>query len=179
MTSLTWKVNPEFPAFEVSEYGDVRRVATGTRMRGYIDADGYPTYTLRNKDGDRIHISAHRLVALTFIGKPPVDGLEVAHGDGSRLHCHPNNLRWDTTLGNQRDRLEHGTSSRGEGNGRAKITEEQVHRIRSEYREIKRPGSGRKVGELDEAYGLSRSTILDIAFGRSWSHVSSNTKGMD
>lgn len=75
MPSLTWKVNSEFPAFEVSEYGDVRRAATGTRMRGYIDADGYPTYRLRNKNGERIHISAHRLVALTFIGEPPIEGL--------------------------------------------------------------------------------------------------------
>lgn len=177
MPSLTWKTCEEFPAFEVSEYGDVRRSKTGTRMRGYIDADGYPTYRLRNKDGRRVHISAHRLVALTFIGKPPIEGMEVAHGDGSRLHCHPQNLRWDTSLGNQRDRAEHGTAPRGTSNGRAKISEAQVHEIRAKYREIKRPGSGRKVGELDEAYGLNRSTILDIAMGRSWSHVSINHEG--
>lgn len=171
VVQMEWRQSPRFPAFEVSESGDVRRISTGTRMRGYINSDGYPCYNLRDIDGKPCHITAHRLVAELFVGPPPSDNAEVAHRDGSRLNAHHSNLRWATRKSNNDDRVVHGTSARGEGNPRAKITEADALAIRREYREIKRPGSGRQVSELEARYGLHRSTVTRIAKGQYWPHL--------
>lgn len=168
---MEWKRAVGFPQYEVSESGDLRRVATGTRLKGYINTDGYPEYCIRDVIGRVHHITAHRLVIEAFIGPEPHEKMEVAHKDGSRLNSHKSNLRWATRQSNSDDRNIHGTTIAGENNMHAKITVQDVLDIRREYREIKRPGSGRQVAELDEKYGLCRSTIIRIANGKSWSHI--------
>jgi len=170
-SAMDWQSLPGFPAYEVSECGDLRRVKTGTRIKGHINSDGYPEYTLRDADGRKRHVTAHRLVIEAFIGSAPALGMEVAHNDGSRLNAHWKNLRWATRQSNSDDRVRHGTTVRGECNPRAKITAQEVQVIRREYRKIKRPGSGRRVAELDEMYGLHRSTIIRIAKGQYWKHL--------
>jgi hypothetical protein len=168
---MEWRACIGLPGYEVSECGDVRRIKTLTRMKGHINSDGYPEYCLRRYDGERVKKTAHTLVAEAFIGPKPSAEYQVAHRDGSRLHCHFSNLRWSTPLQNHDDRRVHGTGPFGERNPRAKISEQDVITIRREYREIKSPGSGRKVDELVCRYDLHHATILDIAKGRSWSHV--------
>lgn len=171
LTHLTWKLSERFPAFEVSEFGDVRRVRTRKRISGKMDRDCYIRYILRDADGVRVDIAAHRLVLETFIGPAPSPDHVIAHGNGSRLNCHYSNLRWATVQDNHDDRVFHGNSPSGERNPRAKITEQDVLDIRRDYRLIKQAGSIRSIGELDEKYGLCRSTIVRIATGESWSHV--------
>ena len=172
MTALMqWRQCPRHPRFEVSEYGDVRRAGSSKRLRGWVDADGYVRYSLTNVDGLRSAIGAHQLVALAFIGPAPSPDHEVAHENGSKLGCHFTNLRWSTRADNSADRSVHGTDPIGERNPKARLTSEDVQAIRREYREIKRPGSGRRVEELDRRYGISRSQIIRIARGLAWSHV--------
>lgn len=168
---MEWRVAFGFPTYEVSECGDLRRIKTGTRIKGHINSDGYPEYCLRRICGRKIHITAHRLVIEAFVGRAPERGMEVAHQDGSRLNAHWRNLRWASRQSNSDDRVIHGTTSRGEQNPRAKVTAQDVQDIRREYRAIKRPGSNRRVAELDEKYGLTRSAVIRIATGKSWSHV--------
>ena len=168
---MIWKSAVGFPAFEVSEYGDLRRASTGRVIRGFIDPDGYLRYSLRDATGRKHSVGAHQIVLRTFVGPAPSADHQVAHSDGSRVHCHFSNLRWATALENQRDRHAHGTSAAGERNPRAKITEADVLVIRREYRAIKEPKSGRRVDELDRRYGLSRSAIIRIASGAAWPHV--------
>lgn len=168
---MEWRPVAGFPGYEVSECGDLRRVETLARLRGYINTDGYLTYSIRDDAGVKRHVLAHRIVALAFIGGPPFSGMQVAHSNGSRINSHWRNLRWATPLENHEDRRLHGTGPVGERNPKAKITEQDVRVIRREYRKIKVPGSGRSVTELEEAYGLHRATIVDIAQGRTWTHV--------
>lgn len=168
---MEWRPAYGFESYEVSSYGDVRRAASLVRMKGYLDSDGYVTYCLRTSDGRRKHIAAHRLVLLSFVGPSSDDRDQAAHGDGSRLHNHPSNLRWATSQENHDDRLRHSMSPKGVKNPKAKVTEEDVRFIRREYRAIKARGSGRRVTELEDQFGLCRSAILDIAKRRTWSHV--------
>ena len=168
---MLWRIAPGFSTYEVSESGDLRRMSTGTRLRGHINSDGYPEYTLKDDSGRKRHVSAHRLVAMAFLEPPSDPKLEVAHCDGSRMNAHRHNLRWASRKSNSDDRVRHGTDMRGANNPKAKITEQDVREIRRDYREIKRPGSGRSVSELDAKYGLHRSTIIRIAKGRSWPHL--------
>lgn len=170
-TTMEWRKLERFPQYEISECGDVRRTSTGKRMRGFIDSDGYLRFALCKDCGEKVAVGAHVLVAETFIGPAPSDAHEVAHENGSRFHNHFTNLRWDVSAGNHADRVIHGTSPAGERNPRAKLTADDVASIRREYRQIKQPGSGRKVGELDRQYGICRAQVIRIATGEAWRHV--------
>lgn len=174
---MEWREIPGFSTYEISEYGDVRRLVSGvTRSKGhihlpYVNTDGYLAQCLRNDDGKDKHVLVHRMVAVTYIGEQPDIDAEVAHNNGSKLHNHWSNLRWSTRLENHNDRHLHGTNVKGVRNGMAKINEDDVHFIRKEYRSIKLPRSGRRLQELEEMFGLHRATIVKIAKGKSWTHV--------
>lgn len=166
---MEWREIPG-TLYEVSECGDVRHRNTFVRLKGYVNSDGYPAYKIAGE-----HRTAHRLVAAAFLPKPSQGQSHVAHIDGSRLHCHKNNLRWATPAENRDDSCRHGTGPAGERNPKAKLTDDDVYKIRREYDRIKLPGSGRSVSELEAAYGVSRSAICDIASGRTWAHLPRET----
>lgn len=175
---MEWRPCARFPEFEISEWGDLRRVVAaphrlvGDRPRGFIDADGYLRYAMDSVDGERTTATAYRLVAEAFIGPAPSEKHEVAHRNGSRACAHHSELRWATRMENHHDMVVHGTApSVGERNPKAKITEADVVSIRREYREIKNSRGTRKVSELEDKYGLHRATVIGIARGKSWKHI--------
>lgn len=175
---MSWRPVVGFSDYEVSEHGDVRRATdaatrkSGWRLRGFVDHDGYLRYQLRSADGVAASFPAHRLVIEAFVGLRPSTSHEVAHNNGSRVDNHWTNLRWALRKDNHADIQVHGTSVKGEKNGRSKIKAEDVAFIRSEYRAIKERMSTRSLSDLEGMFGLHRSTIIDIAKGRAWSHVS-------
>ena len=168
---MKWEACPRFPRYEVSEFGDVRVRSNGKRLRGFIDPDGYIRYAIIDKGGIKRSPGAHQLVAEAYLPAMNDGKLEVAHSNGSRLHNHYSNLRWASSAENQADTVIHGSSRAGEMNGRARLTAEDIRQIRHDYREIKMPGSGRSVAELDRKYGLCRAHILRIAKGKAWKHI--------
>lgn len=176
--TMQWRSCPRFPGFEVSEWGDLRRSvavhggSVGQRLRGHIDSDGYLRYVLLNAEGNKEAVSVHRLVAEAFIGPAPSPKHEVAHNNGSRVCAFHGELRWATRKENHADTFVHGTTPGvGERNPKAKITEDDVIRIRREYRAIKNRLDPRRVKDLAASYGLNHATIISIAKGKSWSHI--------
>lgn len=166
---VEWREIPGMENYEVSAHGDVR-IKGGRRLKGFITPDGYVAFSLkRRKRPGAIH--AHRLVAMAFIGPPPFEGAQVAHNDGSRLHNHFRNLRWASALENQRDRQEHGTASKGEANGRAVLSDDDVMTIRRTYQSIKAGLLKMKVSALADRYGIHHATLIDVATGKSWKHL--------
>lgn len=170
-SGMEWAEVKSFPDFLVSCCGDVVKISHNRRLKGSLDFDGYPSYKLTNDEGRSVHISAHRLVALAFIGDPPKVNSQVAHKNGSRLCCHKSNLRWVTPAENHQDRRDHGTGPVGERNPKAKLTENDVMQIRNIHKDIKNGLSKMKVHELAAAYGLHISTVSNIAAKKSWSHI--------
>lgn len=176
---MQWCVIPEFSDYEVSEYGDVRRVRDSPtrhayhRLRGSMSCDGYIEYSLMSPRGEKhSHRLAHVLVCEVFNGPRPSGKHEVAHKNGSRIANHFSNLEWKTRAENHADMQTHGTAMKGIRNGRSKITEDDVRFIREEYINIKRAGvKSRSVSELDTMFGLHRATVLDIAKKRTWRHI--------
>jgi hypothetical protein len=102
--------------------------------------------------------AVHQLVMLAFIGPCPA-GKEVAHNNGKPGNNYLYNLRYDTTKGNQADKLLHGTHNRGQRNHRAILTEAQVREIRIT------PGTEESLGKK---FGVSPGTIGCIRRGRNW-----------
>lgn len=103
---------------------------------------------------------AHVLVCEKIHGHCPAEKAQVAHSCGNPICVNPNHLRWATVAENQNDRIDHGTSNRGERHGRHKLTEKDVRQIRS---------SRMTHISLGEKYGVHPVTIGSIKSGKLWS----------
>jgi len=172
--SMQWRPYIHSPGYEISECGDVRYAATrsgnkpGRQLKGSITPDGYIAFCL-TINGVKVHRLSHRLVAETFIGLEPFNGAQVAHLNGSKIMNHWSNLGWVSVKENQTHRAIHGTSSAGERNPKAIITENDVRAIRRRYYSIKMERGD--VSQLERDFGIGRSQIIRIAKKEAWSHV--------
>lgn len=104
----------------------------------------------------------HQLVALTFIG--PAEGRYTCHNDNDKTNNRSANLRYDSPLGNQADRVLHGTETYGSALPQAKLNEAQVA-------EIKRLLPTYTHAELGVRYGVCAATVSLIAAGKNWRRV--------
>lgn len=88
-----WKAIPEFPNYEVSNFGGVRTIATGFIRKTRIGQYGYPIIGFR-KPGSRksYYRLVHRLVYIAFNGPVP-EGLDLDHIDRNRGNPNLINLR--------------------------------------------------------------------------------------
>lgn len=102
--------------YEVSDHGRVKsldrtdsigRKIKGRMMKTSFDPGGRVVVDLY-RDGTRNMSRVHRLVTATFIGPCP-SGREVCHNDGDQTNNHVSNLRYDTSSGNEMDKIRHGT----------------------------------------------------------------------
>ena len=146
--------------YQVSDHGNVRSLKSGKLKKITIDKiTNRPFISLwKNNKGTTVKI--HKIVLEAFVGKCP-KGLECCHNDGNSLNNHVNNLRWDTHKSNIHDRIIHGTSNRGERCGTAKLTLDQVRKIRKDDR-LQRI--------IAEEYGVQQSLISRIKNGVLWQH---------
>lgn len=171
-TEESWRDIPGLEGrYQASTHGRLRWVgpAIGSTCPGRIvtgtkNQDGY--YSVRPYERpDRRVVRVHQLVALAFLGPCP-DGLEVNHIDGDRTNNAPCNLVYITHAENVRHSWALGNCDRrGEANGRAKLTANDVRRIRKLH------ASGRPRTELAEAYGITAGQVNRIAARQAWRHV--------
>lgn len=176
MENEEWRWVPNWPAYEVSDQGRVRGHWTNSLREGLREIGsesillspdevmGYFQVTLYHF-GLCKRFKVHKLVLETFVGPCP-PGMEARHLDGNRKRNYLSNLCWGTKKENQKDRLIHGTSVLGSGNGRALLSEEDVKEIKRLLRK-----NELTVTEIAEQFCVKRSVIYDIKQGRSWSHV--------
>lgn len=144
---------------------------TPRQLKPKVGRDGYPAITLTNC-GARKSAKVHRLVAECFLGPIP-DDMQVNHKNGIKRDCRLVNLEIVTPTENRRHAYRTGlqVSPKGEENGHAKLTAEQVREIRS-----LRPATGKIKGDLStyaiaKRYGVSRSLIRHILHRKQWRHV--------
>lgn len=114
-----------------------------------------------SKEGRAALLLVSRLV-LTAFERAPKSGEQACHCNGNPSDNRLDNLRWDTAAGNHADRQEHGTAPIGNCNGRARLTVEDVRRIRAH----KGP-----LAELAAIYGTSCKYISNIRSKVTWKHV--------
>lgn len=164
---------PEFGDFyEVSDQGRVRslprmggyRPVAGRVLKPGKHGTGYLNIVM-SIDGIRVYRLIHQLVLEAFVG-PPEPGQEARHLNGDRGDNRLDNLAWGTSAENEADKLRHGTSNHGEGNGMAKLTLEQVLEIRRRYAD-----GGESQYTLAAAYGVRQGAISRVVTGKRWGHL--------
>lgn len=163
-----WKKVIDFPEYEVSTLGNVRRAkaargaTVGKLLKPYTSCGYLKVYLI---SGERKRkVAVHRIVLETFIGQP-TGKLDCCHWNGIRTDNRLENLRWASRSENMKDAKRHGTLAVGERHGHAKLTVEKVQRIR----ELRK--SGIKIADMAEMFNVSSWAISDICTYRNWKHI--------
>lgn len=114
------------------------------------------------KNGKQKNFLVHKLVLLAFRDPCPPD-MECCHNDGNPLNNRLKNLRYDTRTSNCQDRKLHGTNVAGEKCNKAKLTWEEVKKIRRLY------ATGNFTQrELGEMFEVNQPTIGYIVRNETW-----------
>ena len=179
---LEWREIPGWPAYEISEVGDIRRVRQGQSgngkvgrlLRPSVGPKGYLRATLYSGSTEsRTQIGVHVLVALAFHGPRPTPEHQVAHGDGDPSNNHWRNVRWATPAENCADRVLHGTAPIGEAHWHAELSADDVREIRRVYAE-NQTGSRVRRGTaiaLAQRLGVTPRCVALAANGYTWRHL--------
>lgn len=126
--------------------------------QNYCQRNGYGQIKYKNKK-----MLAHRLSWELHHGKIPV-GLCVLHECDNPSCVNPHHLKLGTHDDNAKDMIARNRQARvvGEKNGRSKLSEQQVIKIRSDTRIL---------SVIAKEYGLSISTVSYIKARTLWPHV--------
>jgi hypothetical protein len=170
--SEEWRFIEDWPDYEVSNLGRVRR-ATDALRRGYVwipkgrvlrpmvHQRGYLFVNLSHNRKSKGFL-IHRLVCAAFHGPQPSPDHEVAHWNGDRTNNLATNLRWATSAENSTDLVRHGKSTRGRKTKSVKLTEQQVLIIR----ELIAKGLPLKL--IAKEFSVTSGAISEIKLGRNW-----------
>lgn len=107
-----WKQMREFPIYEISNGGRIRRAVATTRkffiseMRTRRDRNGYEVVYLTDARKKVRPAWVHREVAKAFCRKRTGHDI-VCHRDGDQLNNKASNLYWGTSATNAMDRVKH------------------------------------------------------------------------
>lgn len=170
MKNEEWRKVPNFPAYSVSNFGNVRRDAkgggavVGRILKFNPTLSGYLMVHLW-KDKKPHPRLVHRLVAEAFIPRESEERKEIAHYDGNRSNNRVDNLRWATRSENMQDTKRHGTSVTGSKNPMSKLDESKVKDIKNRLRQ------GESISCVAGEYSVNRATIEFIKNGKTWKHV--------
>lgn len=143
----------------------VQKTANCWLWTAHCYPNGYGGFSM----GEGAKAYAHRYSWELHNGPIPA-GLLVCHKCDVRNCVNPEHLFLGTPTDNMQDMLAKGrqgiTGAKGSRNGRAKLTENEVLRLRHEY---KRSPRTRK--ELALTYGISKAQVTSILNYNTWAHL--------
>jgi hypothetical protein len=169
----TWRPIAGYEYYEVSDAGRVRSIKRTTRMgaRGgsilkpLRDHYGYVTVILY-QNGTRRRFKIHTLVLEAFVGPRPHRMDACHYPDPNKKNCALSNLRWDTRINNLRDKICHGTQTRGAHHPVARLNESQVRSI------FLMRQDGVSARDIANRLSVSSSLIYLILNRKLWAHLS-------
>ena len=155
-----WREVPEFPEYEISSRGELRRY--GRLKTAFISKGGYRRFSLccNNK---KIKKNAARLVAAAFIGPCP-KGHHVHHRNGKQADDYYLNLQY--LPAKDHCKMNKVPAFKGEDQPNAKLSSADVMQIREFYR-----AGGQSYTQLAQIFGVDFSTIGRIIRGVDWKHL--------
>lgn len=173
-----WKTIEEFPTYEISNMGRVKRtkpwkcglgkgyMRPGTILNPLVTKDGYLRVALY-KNKKAFYRSIHSLVLETFIGPRP-EGYLCNHKDCVKTNNKTYNLEWVTPLYNCTHAYKNGCFpfSKGESSSGAKLKEGEVFLIRKILKE-----SNLSQHFVAKMFKITQPTVCRIKHHKTWSHI--------
>ena len=155
--------------YQISTFGRVKSLPrkhkrTPKILRPKLDKKNYLMIEILSKR-QRKPFKIHRLVAQAFIPNPN-NKPQVNHIDGCKINAYVGNLEWATNAENQRHAYVTGlnVALQGEDKPQAKLNNEQVRYIRDNPENL-------KTIELAQYFGVNKTTIERVKFGRTFKMV--------
>ena len=173
-----WAVCRDFPDYEVSSTGEVRRLTHGINAHpGRLVSQrksgrGYMSVSLTNAHGVRSTAMVHRLVATAFV--PHRRGSVVNHIDGDKLNNRSSNLEWCTPSENESHAAMIGLKAHGSRHGNSRLTESQVVAIRERRSKYGEPSTS-----LAREFGITVTQVNRILARNQWQRVAQPIEGGD
>ena len=164
----SWRPIPGFDGYEVSEFGRIRSwKAIGRNHKRRSEPVILKPQIMKNRKGYLFHnlyaggkyhsVRIADAVLLAFIGPKPY-GMNSCHDDGKKENNRLDNLRYDTPINNELDKLRHGTSNRV-------LTVEIVKAIKT------RVANGERQKDVCESLGLGSDQVCRVVNGKTWKWV--------
>jgi len=154
-------------SYAISKSGEIMRIKkthgakSGKILKNQIhNKRGYATIRLSTKEFSKSY-DIHILMANTFLGRVD-NSLQVCHNNGIKTDCRLENLRLDTRSENEKDKVLHGVSNRGERAGNNKYSKDLILQIRKELEFSNKP----KI--VSEKYNIPYSYIIHIKNKTKW-----------
>ena len=180
MEEEIWKDVPEYEGYyQVSNLGRVRSLGRpikshggyfqwrqGQMMNPNIGRQGYRRVGLHHPDKKSKGFNVNWLVLRAFVGPCPPGEMSRHFPDNNPANNRLDNLRWGTAKQNSEDKIFHGTVCAGERNPYAKLTNQDVIRIREIY--FRGRASYQFLGEM---FGVTGGTIKGIVLRKTWKHL--------
>ena len=155
---------PFLTNYEISKNGMIRNIKTKKIKSQYVGSTGYymVSFSINNKSKP---YRVHRLLAKVFILNK--NNYEVVnHKDGNKLNNDLSNLEWCTQKFNMKHANLTGLiNNKGVKNGMSKLDINKVKQIK------KMLIDGITQNEIAKQFNVSRSCILKINLGRTWTDV--------
>ena len=147
---------PDYPNYDISEYGVVTNIKTGKKLKPLKRKDGYLQVHLCKKGVPRWFM-VHRLVAISFIPNPNKYKV-VNHRDEIKTNNNVSNLEWCTIKYN---------TNYGTRNKRASIKLSQKIKV---FKNGNLTGEYYSQRECAQQLGLKESSISKVLHGLQKSH---------
>lgn len=125
----------------------------------HIKATGYGEF----RDGKK-KVRAHRFAYEIIFGSIP-KGMHLMHNCDRRNCVNPWHMTVGTALDNQRDMTAKGRGRIGSRNGSAKLTEQDVMKIKDLL------AQGFSQSQIAKRFGVHQTNISEISLGRAWNHL--------
>ena len=162
-----WCAVDEFPVYEISDQGRLRRVGKTEILTVKNSGRKYPYYVLYRNN--KMHKRKVGQLVLTAFVSPKPGNLECCHKDDDKTNNNWSNLYWGTRQQNLEDQRRNGGFLKGERHWAAKITEEDAKFIKEAINKtVCKYGSGRA---LAKQFGVSEYLISRLKLGKAWSHL--------
>lgn len=153
-----WVKVKDFPEYELSDLGEVKRVKTGRVLKYSTASKGYYIVALC-RPGTIKKVYIHRLVAIHFIDNP-INKPFVNHVNGNKKDNSIENLEWSTPKENIQHAYKTGLVPETHKLNGAKLTVPQVHEIRLI--------SGITQKEIAKLYNVSTTTIGSVKLNKTF-----------
>lgn len=173
-------------ASKFKKYGDPLAGRTTARtgepqrwIRDHADYQGddcirWPFEVTRYGYGTVLHNGQKRVASRVMCeeahGLPPSPDMDAAHscGNGHQACMNPNHLSWKTRKGNVADAIDHGTWKRGSNDRNAKLTDDDVRRIRQMAKTMMQK-------DIAQRFGIRPQHVSRIVNGERWAWLDHGT----